>query len=70
MTFILGSCLADILSKGDLPLFRKLMPDRPCFTELPKTLVDWIRDPREDLQLGKKIAYELKMQFDDIIPTD
>ena len=65
-----GSLLADMISKGDLAEFRKLMPNRYLPTMLPTTLVNWVKDPVEDLHLGYRIAEELKEQLEEIIPVD
>ena len=60
-----GSYLADMISKGDLVQFRQLMPGRRLVSELPGELVRWIKDPVEDLDLGWRIAAEMK----GMIPT-
>lgn len=65
-----GSYLADMISKGDLVQFRKLMPGRNTVTELPGALVDWVKNPRQDLHLGTKIAMELQSKFPEIVPMD
>lgn len=57
-----GSYLADVISKGELTKFRKLMPDRLMVSEVPVTVLEWIKDPRQDLHLGVKIAQELRMR--------
>ena len=61
------SYIADMISKGNLQAFRKMMPERRRFTQLPRALVDWIKDPSEDLDLGIKIAEEMKITMPDLV---
>ena len=52
--------VADAISKADFDTLDRLMPDKnedPC--RVPRTLLQWINDPREDIKLGDKILREM-----------
>jgi hypothetical protein len=63
-----GSLIADMISKGDLAEFRKLVPNRRMPAVIPVTLIDWIKDPVEDLHLGFRMAEELSSRWRDVVP--
>ena len=65
-----GSGLADMLSKGELAKFRGLLPERRPMAQLPRVLIDWVKDPVEDLSLGSKIAEELQLKYPEIVPVN
>ena len=55
-----GAIIADLLSKAAFKEFYELMPERkiePAW--IPRELLLWIQDPKEDMQLGKKILNEM-----------
>ena len=52
--------VADAISKADFGTMNRLMPglnDAPCW--VPRTLLSWINDPREDTGLGRRILAEM-----------
>ena len=54
-----GSVLADAISKGDIDVLRKAWPNRRNLVEIPGSLLDWIRNPVDDMELGEKILGDL-----------
>ena len=55
-----GSFIADLLSKAAFKGFYDLCPERntePAW--IPRELLLWIEDPKEDMKLGKKIMVEM-----------
>ena len=55
-----NAIIADLLSKAAFKEFYELMPERetePAW--IPRELLLWIQDPREDMQLGKRILTEM-----------
>ena len=57
-----NTVIADAISKADWETLDRLMGDRnidPC--RVPRSLLKWINDPKEDLSLGKKILKEMAM---------
>ena len=65
-----GSRLADLLSKGtgaSMDAFRKGYPDRNPPTDLPVSVIDWVRDPKVDNFLGQRILREMKLTIPDIV---
>ena len=64
-----GAQLADALSKGKFDTFKSIaqrdnfsVPDG--LAVVPKTLLQWVADPREDDFLGDRILEELAMNMD------
>ena len=55
----MGSVVADAISKGDFATVRKMMPERKGPMDVPQAILDWIRWPKEDLDLGSKILSQL-----------
>ena len=53
-----GSILADAVSKGDLATLRQQWPERRL-VELPDSIVAWVKDPVEDMELGHKVLRDL-----------
>ena len=56
----LGSVIADMLSKAAFKEFYDLMPERqtePAW--IPRELLIWIQDPKEDMKLGMRIMKEM-----------
>ena len=62
-----GSILADALSKGDMCRVNQLWPGKSALVSVPRVIVEWIKDPREDLYLGLKVLQELRMRMGDIV---
>ena len=57
-----NTVIADAISKADWETLDRLMVNRnidPC--RVPRSLLKWINDPKEDLRLGKKILEEMAM---------
>ncbi|MBM3938748.1 MAG: hypothetical protein FJ333_08890 [Sphingomonadales bacterium] len=61
-----GATMADLLSKGKLTRFRSMaeatgwtLPVLPA--RVPKTVLAWVADPREDDNLGEEILNEMKL---------
>ena len=54
-----GSVLADAISKGDIDELRRAWPFRRNLVEIPSSLLDWIRNPVDDMELGEKILGDL-----------
>ena len=54
-----GSVLADAISKGDIDVLRRAWPFRRNLVEIPSSLLDWIRNPVDDMELGEKILGDL-----------
>ena len=55
-----GSIAADALSKAKFDMFYELMPEKkidPAW--VPRTILRWLEDPKEDLQLGHRIFLEM-----------
>ena len=55
-----GTVIADMLSKAAFQEFYQLMPERrtePAW--IPRELLLWIQDPKEDMKLGKRIMIEM-----------
>ena len=64
-----GSVLADAISKGDIDVLRKAWPNRRNLVEIPGSLLDWIRNPVDDMELGEKILGDLMARgFEVVIP--
>ena len=58
------ACAADSLSKGDFKKFRKEMPSADLSpAALPKELLLWIDEPKEDRLLGQKILKEMSQEL-------
>ena len=55
-----GSVLADTISKGDIDVLRKAWPNKRNLVEIPVSLLDWIRNPVDDIELGEEILMKLK----------
>ena len=54
------SIAADSLSKGDMRKFRTLVKERDnAPAEVPRTLLQWLKDPVDDPRLGAKLLLEL-----------
>lgn len=62
-----GSVLADAISKGDIKGARKLWPGMGRLVEVPKAVIDWVKDPKEDFGLGQRILEELRGEMRDIV---
>ena len=54
-----GSVLADAISKGDIDVLRKAWPNKRNLVEIPGSLLGWIRNPVDDIELGEKILGDL-----------
>ena len=57
-----NTIIADAISKADWATLDRLMGNRntdPC--RVPRSLLKWINDPKEDLNLGQKILEEMAM---------
>ena len=54
-----GSILADAVSKGDMIMIRRAWPRR-SLVELPESIVKWVRDPVEDMDLGFRVLKDLE----------
>ena len=68
-----GSRLADLLSKGtgeSMDAFRKGYPHRNPPTQLPTSLVNWVKDPTVDNFLGQRMLREMKFSMSDIVLED
>ena len=55
-----GSVLADAISKGNIEVLSKAWPNKRNLMEIPVSLLDWIRNPVDDVELGEEILVELK----------
>ena len=62
-----GSVLADAISKGDIDVIRKAWPKRRNLVEIPESIVDWIKNPVDDMELGDKILEELKSKGMEVV---
>ena len=54
------SFVADAVSKEDIDVLRKAWPNKRNLVEIPVSLLDWIRNPVDDIELGEEILVELK----------
>ena len=55
-----GSYTADMISKGNLNEQRRMMPLREDPCEVPRSIIDWVKDPRMDFGWSKLILKELE----------
>jgi hypothetical protein len=62
-----GSILADAISKGDIRWAKRLWPGMNKMVKVPRTIVDWVKDPRVDFDLGRKILEGLKKEMSYIV---
>ena len=62
-----GSVLADAISKGDIDVIRKAWPNRRNLVEIPESVVNWIRDPVDDMELGDKILGDLRVEGIEVV---
>ena len=62
-----GSVLADAISKGDIDVIRKAWPNRRNLVEIPESVVNWIRDPVDDMELGDKILGDLSARGVEVV---
>ena len=62
-----GSVLADAISKGDINMIRNAWPNRRNLVEIPESVVNWIRDPVDDMELGDKILEELNAKGMEVV---
>ena len=53
-----GAYTADAISKGNLKELRRMMPlrENPC--EIPSSIINWIKDPKMDLDWAQSILRE------------
>ena len=63
----IGSEMADALSKAEFLRFRELTlkvgyPLNKNMGEVPKSLLDWIQHPTENLELGREILEEMSLK--------
>ena len=54
-----GSVLAEAINKGDTEVLRKTWPNKTSLVEIPISLLDWIRNPVYDNELGEEILGDL-----------
>ena len=55
-----GALIADMLSKAAFNEFYQLFPERKTEPALiPRELLLWIKDPKEDMKLGQRILKEM-----------
>ena len=54
-----GSVLADAISKGDIDVLRRAWPVGRNLVEIPNSLLNWVRNPVDDMELGEKILEDL-----------
>jgi hypothetical protein len=58
-----GSRAADAISKGDFIKFRRIKPRSTLDpAPVPRSLTEWVRNPVEDMDLGKKLLGELGLR--------
>ena len=63
-----GYTAADALSKAGFGMFYSLMPGKNTEPSwVPRTILRWLRDPKDDLDLGKKILLEMFVYSDVIV---
>ena len=55
-----GSYTADMISKGNLNEQRRMMPLREDPCEVPRSIIDWVKDKRMDFGWSKLILKELE----------
>ena len=55
-----GALAADMLSKADFEGFNRLMPGRNASPAvIPRSILEWVQDPRVTLDLGERICKEM-----------
>ena len=54
-----GSVLVDAISKGDIDVLRRAWPVGRNLVEIPNSLLNWVRNPVDDMELGEKILEDL-----------
>ena len=54
-----GSVLAEAVNKGDIEVLRKTWPNKTNLVEIPVSLLDWIKNPVYDNELGEEILGDL-----------
>ena len=55
-----GAYAADMISKGNLKELRRMMPLREDPCTVPESIVNWIKNPRMDLNWPESILKELE----------
>ena len=64
-----GAYTADMISKGNLKELRRMMPLREAPCEVPESILNWIRDPRKDMNWSRAILKDLEERGLEVIPT-
>ena len=62
-----GSCLADAVSKGEVSVLQKEWPSSRSLVELPRSIINWVKDPVEDLDLGTKVLKDLEARGMEVV---
>ena len=62
-----GAYTADAISKGNLKELRRMMPlrENPC--EVPDSIINWVKDPKMDLNWSKAILEEMKKKGIEVV---
>ena len=53
------SVLADAISKGDIDVLRRARPVGRNLVEIPNSLLNWVRNPVDDMELCENILEDL-----------
>ena len=62
-----GSYTADMLSKGNLNEAKRMLPLRGNPLTVPQSIVNWIRDPRIDMEWSKAILMDMENEGMEVI---
>ena len=54
-----GSVLVDAINKSDIEVLRKAWPVGRSLVEIPNSILNWVRNPVDDMELGEKILEDL-----------
>ena len=62
-----GAYTADAIRKGNLKELRRMMPlrENPC--EVPDSIINWVKDPKMDLNWSKAILEEMKKKGIEVV---
>ena len=58
-----------MISNGNLKELRRMMPLREAPCEVPESILNWIRDPRKDMNWSRAILKDLEERGLEVIPT-
>ena len=62
-----GSFTADMISKGNMTEVRRMMPMRETVSEVPPSIMEWVREPRMDMNWSSVILADVEAMGVEVI---